>query len=272
MIFLKNIIAFILDSKNNKLLFFIGVIILILLLLQQCDANNKLKDKLEEEKKEVIRVRNNYNASKSKLEQYVSENGTLKGKIQGYTLQLNELETEYSTLFKKYKKEKNKTPKTIVETDFIIKEVINEVPIYISNNDSATLINISDTILYNKDNFFSYNGDFIIYNFSDTIDKVKGFLEFELGMDLTVFVTKDVKTDEIEINAQTNYPNVKFTNIVGAYMLTNDTKKNRIKNRKSFSLGINFGYATTYSFKYSEIIHGPSIGIGLNYQPKFLQF
>lgn len=272
MIFIIRILNFVTNPKNRNLLFIIGIVLLIIFTLRQCNKINNLKNEVEEQKKETIRVSNNYKASQAEIIQQYNEKNTLIAKTLGYSLKVSELEKEYSDLFTKYTKEKNKKPITIIETDYTIVFDTIETPIYIDYTDSTTKLTLTDSIYYGNNNFLSYNGNINLYSFNDSIKKAKGNLSFTMGMNLNLTISEDEETNMIYVTANTDYPNVKFTKITGASIISDNVCKPKIKDRKRFSFGINGGYGVMYVPRQNNFVNGFYIGAGLNIQPKFLQW
>ena len=90
-------------------------------------------------------------------------------------------------------------------------------------------------------------------------------------MNLNLGLFQDQETKKVMIKADSDYPGIKFTSIEGASILDNPENKKALRSlRKSFGLGVNIGYGV--SFNGNSIQPGPYIGLGLSYQPKFLQW
>lgn len=272
----KNIINYLFDSKNrNKLLFGLSII-LFLFLLHQCNSIRNLKDEVKAEQRENIRITNNFEASQDTIRQFKISDSTTRAEILGYQLTVDELKDNYSELLGKYEIERNKKPKTIIRTEYIIKEVIREVPVYVASNEDGTYsIIFSDSTKFNELNYRNLSGNIpFIIDTSDVKPKVipgNGNFDLELGMNLRLALFKDDITKKIMIKADTDYPGIKFTELEGADILYEDNSSTRDL-RKRFSIGLSTGFGAMYNTQSNNIGVGPYIGIGLNYQPKILQW
>ena len=114
----------------------------------------KLKEKYQTEQKEKERVQRNWDASKDTIRTYIDKNGRLVSEIQAYELNKLELKSGYDSIFKLYKYEKNKPPKTIVEYVTVIKEVIDSVVLNVNDGD----ITFVDSANFGDDNYRILSG------------------------------------------------------------------------------------------------------------------
>lgn len=274
------ILKFILNPKNTKLLVFSTIVILILLLLNQCNSTNKALSEVEYQKTEIKRVSNNYAASKDSIENFKIDNNTWGAKKLGYEITINELNGEYSSLLGDFDILRNGTPRTIVKTEYIIKEIIDSVLVYTAYDSSGSnIILLEDSVNYDKFNYRYLKGEIPYQLVFDPIDSVYklstnyGMFDIKLGMNLNIGLFKDEETKEISIIASTDYPNVFFTNINGANIINNPKNKDMLKQaRKPWGIGVNVGYGAIYNTKSSQVNLGPYFGVGISYSPKFLQW
>jgi len=277
--FLISIYNFIKDPKNTRLIIFIGFLVLALLLLRQCKQTVKAKEEIEKQKTELNRVKNNYEAANDSLKQYKIDATTTRAEIRGFELTIDELKTEYTDLLGKFNIEKNKPPRTIIDVQYVYVDRIVEVPIYISKIDSTGrgFLTFSDTVKYDKFNYryFSGNIPFRIDTLSKPVKFIPGngtFL-FTQGMNLKVGLFQDKKDKKIYIKADTDYPGITFTSLKGASILDDEESRKVAKQlRKQFSIGTSVGYGLMYNINNSNFVTGPYIGVGINYQPKWLQW
>lgn len=271
-----NIIKFITDPKNTRMLLFAGIVLFALLFLRQCNATQKAKAQALLEQQEKKRIQNNWEASLDTLKQFKVGDSTNRAQISGYELTLNELETKYSDLLADFEIEKNKPPKVLIKTEYIIKEVIKEVPVYVTvDSNGVKSFEFSDSLKHNENNWRSLSGKipFII----DTIGSEprvipqEGSFLVQFGMNLNLGLFQDTETRKVMIKADSDYPGIEFTSIEGASILDDPKNKKVLRSlRKSFGLGVNIGYGI--GFNGSNITSGPYIGLGVSYQPKFLQW
>ena len=282
MIILKNILQFITDPKNTRMLLLGIAVVFLFLFLQQCDKNKDLKNGIELEKQESKRVLNNYKAALDTIEQGKIDENTWRAEKTGYELTLKEVEKKFDNLLGDFVIEKNKPPKVLVKTEYLIKESINDVPILIKvdSNGNKSLI-FRDSVNHNASlvNYRILNGEIpykIIFDSLDSTYKaVPSFGKFELslGMNLNLGLFQDKKTKKISILVDTDYPGVIFTSIEGASIMDDPANKKILrKMRKNWGIGFNVGYGAIVDIDSGIIDFGPYVGIGISYTPKFLQW
>ena len=273
----KSIIGFLTNPKNTRMLLFAGIVLFALLFLRQCGKTSDAKADIEVAKQEILRVTNNLAASNDTLNQYILDIGTTRAEIKGYELTVEELESDYADLLVDFEIEKNKPPLTIIKTEYIIKEVIVEVPVYILPGDSLfdNYLAFADSASYDSIgvNYRILTGR-IPFNYSDsTIVPSLGNFTLELGMNLNLGLFKDKETKEITILADTDYPGVTFTQLQGANILSDPKNKKILRGlRKNWGLGINVGYGLNVNPNTGILNRGIYIGAGLSYSPKWLQW
>ena len=272
---LGNVLKFITDPKNTRMLLLALIVCLILLLFRQCGKTQDAKLEVQQTKEQVTRVKNNYEASKDSILTYKLDNETMRSEKQGYELSLEELKNEYKELLGKLELEKSKPPKVIIKTEYVIEEVITEVPVYVITDSTGNKIAFLDSISHNDNNYRILTGN-IPFKI-DTTEKDpmiipgKGKFSLEIGMGLNLALLKDKETKKINIIVDTDYPGVSFTKINGASILDNPKNKKTLRQlRKNWSLGFQVGYGI--NIKGTSINTSPYIGLGLNYSPKFLQW
>jgi len=272
---LGNILKFITDPKNTRMLLFALIVGLFLLLLRQCGKTKEAKQEIIKTQEQVLRVKNNYEASQDSIITYRLDNETMRTEKKGFELTIDELKNEYQDLLGKLKLEKSKPPKVVIKTEYLIKEVITEVPIYVTSDSSGSNITFLDSISHNENNYRVLSGNipFKIDTLNDStiIKPDKGTFMLDLGMSLDLALLKDKETKKINIIVDTDYPGVKFTKINGASILDNPANKKTLRQlRKNWSLGFQVGYGLNVNN--NGIFSSPYFGLGLNYSPKFLQW
>ena len=96
-------------------------------------------------------------------------------------------------------------------------------------------------------------------------------LSIEQRIDLVTGLYRDPKTNRLYVRASTSFPGITFNDIQALDMVDDPGTRKALKAaRKQFALVFNVGYGMVLSPNgYST---GPTIGVGLNYSPKFLQF
>lgn len=271
---------FIKDPKNTRMIIFGAFIILLLLFLRQCNATKKAKADAELQKQETQRIVNNYEAAMDTIRQSKFDKDTWRAEKSGYELTLDELKGKYADLLGDFEVEKNKPPKVVIKTVYVIKEVIREVPVYVEIDALGnTSLVFSDSARHNVNNYRYLSGKIPYKIVMDPVDStynvVPGFGTFDLtlGMNLNLGLFQDKKTRKISILADTDYPGVTFTNIEGASIMDDPKNKKILRSmRKTWGLGVNLGYGLLVNTGSGSISTGPYLGVGLSYNPKFLQW
>lgn len=254
--------------SNARFIGVITIIILILLLTRQC---NKVADL----KREYKRVENNNRAKSDSIRKYKIDKETTRHERLGLELKIGELNKEYSYLLGKFKTKDN--PKTVVITEYEIRDSIREVPVYVTVDTKGNkTLSFTDSLKINTDNYRYVSGTIpysIYYDSKDSTYKINPKrldMDLNIGMNLDIGVFKD-KDGVIKIKTDTDYPNVTFTALNGAYVLDSPENKKTLRAlRKTFGLGLSLGYGI--SLGKGGMQSGLYVGIGLNYTPKFLQF
>jgi len=273
--FIPKIIDWFANPKNRQLIG-IGIIVaLIIMLMVTCGRVSSLKGAVEAEKLETTRVNNNWIASMDSVKMTLDENGNLVGRISGYDLKIGELKDNYENLLGDYKVEKNKPPVVITNTITEVRDTTIYVDIAIIGD---SVIEVSDSAVYSPIDWRYLSGT-IPY----TIDTVLGKLDIrqsifslEQSIGLKTVLMRDKKTGKIEIEVSTAYPGITFPTIQGAIIQDDKENAKVLKQaRKEFSVGVNVGYGAMLNLMDINrvgIAHGPYVGFGFNYSPKWAQW
>lgn len=253
---IKNIFSFILDPKNTRMFLLAIVLILIGLLFKEC-KNSK------EAAQEIVRIKNNIEASNDVIKYHVNKEGQLVAEIQALTLTVDELRDSL-------KFEKNKPPVTIIEYRTKIVEKIVEVPVYITVVKDTTF----DAILHveSTDSWGNSSRQIKVdvpYSLkTDTVEFNNATINLTQDIWFNSSILVDKKTKKAYVNLTTDYPNATFNGVKGIVVDHNTPGFKELTNqyRKEFGIGIHAGYGLTSSG------FSPYIGLGLTYTPKFLQW
>jgi len=286
---ISSIWKFLINPKNTRMLLLASVVIFGLLFFRQCNTIQSLKDDVKTEQAETQRIKNNYDASQDSVKMYRTENGSMKGEISGYVLTVDELNGKYASLFSDYTKEKNKPPKVLIKYVVEIKEVIKEVPVYVTEDSLGNkLFYFNDSIDYKEGNkrWLSGKIPFKLNYYSlpdstlqksDSLDyygKVfpgLGSFTLQQNISLTTGLSIDKETKKPIIWVTTKYPGVTFPSITGAQIMDDPiSKKAARKFRKEFGIGFTVGYGLV--LQNNAYHNGVMIGVGVNYTPRWLQF
>lgn len=252
-------------SKNFKWIVLLIIVILLFFVIRGC---NKLKT----EKEENFRLQNNILAQNDTLKNY--KDGTYN------IADMRALQLKVSELSDSLKLEKNKTPITIVKyvlsnTDTIYAHTsVKHDTIWIYNtlniSDFGTIISSEKAEFGNSSRSISIETPYYV-NCNDGLLYANGESVILLNQDIWVenILYKD-KKGYTYMQLKTDYPGIMFNS--GTAILVSDSKTEKKKNKQfGLGIGIQAGYGTMYnnSFKLSPYI---GIGIGLQWNPRFLQF
>lgn len=266
--------------KNPRILILSAFIILFLLFLHQCNRAKYFKRQTEIEKREVQRISNNHEAAIDTIRQGKLDNDTWRAEKLGYELTLDELNNKYAELLGDFEVEKGRPPKVIIKTQYVINELITEVPILLEIDAFGnTSLIFNDSTRHNAGNYRYLSGKIPYKIVMSPIDSTYnvvpslGNFDLALGMNLNLGLFQDKKARKVSILADTDYPGVTFTNLEGASIMDNPANKKILRSmRKTWSLGLSVGYGAAVNIKSGSISTGPYVGFGINYSPKFLQW
>jgi|694.fasta_scaffold146451_4 hypothetical protein len=254
---------------------------------RSCNKEQALKDEIAKKEQDIKRIENNYLAEQDSVKIYKGKNGNLVASISGYEMTQKELEGKYAHLFGKYENEKNKPPKTIIETQIEWREKITDFSITNKQNGKTGKLEFSSDTTYSAGNSRKIQGSFpytinyfskrdssyLEFDSINTYAKIKeGLISMDnsISMSLITGLRKDKKTGQVEIWAETKYPGVTFSKLQGADIVSDEISRKAAKSfRKEFGIGFHFGYGANFS---NTLNYGFNVGVGLNYTPRWLQF
>lgn len=255
---LNNIISFL--TKNIKMTLVIIIVIVSLLFFRQCEKTKDYKD-------EVTRITNNQIAMADKIKNYKNKEGNNAAEKKALTLKIEELRDSI-------KYEKNKPPVTIIETEFVIKDSIIEVPVYAKDTITGNNDEFKSALTFSKRNEFNKswrNIDvFVPFNYNEgRIDYGNASINLEQKIWLNATLSRNPNTKEVYANVSTDYPNVTFNQANGIFIDPNNSENRKFLRsvRKTLGIGLHLGAGFN-----SEGFPTPVVSIGINYTPKFLQF
>lgn len=253
---LKNILSFLVNPKNSRLITMIGIAVLVILLLRQCEQTRKAEG-------EVIRIENNWKASQDTIRNYKDKNGNSVAEILALTLTLEEVKKELEF-------EKSKPPVTVIKYETKIVEKIVEVPVTVID---TTIGNFSSAAVISSEDSWGQSSrkvkTTVPYSFTDgTATFGNATIDLEQNIFLTASILRDKKTKEVFVNLSTDYPGTIFNSAQGIVIDPSSSgfRDLQYQSRKSVGLGLQLGLGFTGTGV------SPYVGIGLNYTPKFLQW
>jgi len=268
----------ILDPKNRNLIGAGIIVLLIILLMTTCGRVSALQGQVERERQETQRAINNWQASQDSVEMLTGENGELIGRIDGYVLTIDELNSQYDQLKQKYQIEKSKPPVVITNTVTEIKETTIYVNTTIKGDST---IAVGDSVQYSPTNFRYLTGE-IPYTIDTALNRLetgKGIFQLEQSIALQTVLTREKKTGKIEIQVSTDYPGVTFSQIQGA-VITDDRENRKVlkQARKEWGASVQVGFGAMLDVSQVNrngvvrLGYGPYVGFGIHYSPKWAQW
>jgi hypothetical protein len=109
------------------------------------------------------------------------------------------------------------------------------------------------------------------FKFVSTVIPGTAKLSMEQKIDLVTGLYTDPKTGRLFVRASTSFPGITFSEMQALDMVDDPATKKALKQaRKPFGIGFSIGYGLTVGK--DGYIAGPSVGLGLTYSPKWLQF
>jgi hypothetical protein len=188
----------------------------------------------------------------------------------------SDLDAKYTNLIKDYNKKIQK--QTYLETQIKVKDSIIQsvrpgqptdgIGSYVANDST---LHISDFKKYDARNYSSITGDIKLKLDSNKIKSANIGLErtFGIGIDLATY--RDANGVP-RVTVGTKYPGVDIS-VSGIQNVEDELQaaKNKTKIKSSFGLGIMAGYGYIIGNN-TTLQKGVFIGIGIGWQPRFLQF
>jgi hypothetical protein len=235
----------------------IGLVLLVLSLFTISIVQHY---KIVDLKHTVEVVENNSSALADSLTYYQDSNGNLNAEKQALILTVKDVRDSLEL-------EKNKEPITVVKYNTIIKEVVVSEPIFVQD----TLTHQSQIVWseykdYGKSSFaFDLSIPCTVQD--STILLGNSSLSFEQNIWCVSTLEYDKKTNRLYVHIITDYPNTKFNGAQGILVEDSEPfRKLQYNARKNWGIGFQVGYGLTGN-SFSTYI-----GIGLSYQPRWLQF
>jgi hypothetical protein len=259
----------IINSKAGPVIL---IVVLSFLLFRQCNI-------AREAEKEAQRNMNNLLAEQDSVRIISSKLGNVLVEKSAFQLKYNELSEEQENLIKQLELSKNKKPGVIIETQVVYRDTSIRVPVETEIGDSTCYLKFSykPTLPGNNRLMISgrlpYTTKDTTWNGSERILINPGLvnLSIEQKIDLVTGLYRDPKTDRLFVRASTTFPGISFNDINALDMIDDPGTRKALRGaRKPFGIGINVGYGMVFTSNGYQA--GPTIGVGLQYSPKLLQF
>lgn len=252
-------------GRNLKWVLAVAVLVLVMCLVRSCNLNDWYK-------KENQRLENNALAYGDTLKNYKDRDGKNAATMRALQLRADELADSLRL-------EKGKTPVTIInyvtsidDTVYLVSDVIHDTA-YINGLLVDRGVVVSDrTDWFGKSRrHVNVRTPYRVVEGSllTVTDSTVVLLEQDIWLESALYKDKKGYT---YIQLKTDYPSVLFNN--GTGILVDNGKKYEYSARKSFGLGIGFQVGYGMCFPDGRVRMSPyvGIGVGLQWNPKFLQF
>jgi hypothetical protein len=268
-----------LSVVNSRAIYLIGIAVLVMLLLKQCNAT-------ADAKKEAERNFNNLLAERDSVRVLESKNGNMLVERAAFQLKYNELTEEQEELIDRLELSGKRKPSVVIQTEVVYKDTSIMVPVAATQEGDNTYLKFTHNPTLPGTNKLLIAGQLPYTVDTDTIwdpsDKSKfklvstvipgtAKLSMEQKIDLVTGLYTDPKTGRLFVRASTSFPGITFSEMQALDMVDDPATKKALKQaRKPFGIGFSIGYGLTVGK--DGYIAGPSVGLGLTYSPKWLQF
>jgi hypothetical protein len=268
-----------LSVVNSRAIYLIGIAVLVMLLLKQCNAT-------ADAKKEAERNFNNLLAERDSVRVLESKNGNMLVERAAFQLKYNELTEEQEELIDRLELSGKRKPSVVIQTEVVYKDTSIMVPVaatqegdntYLKFTHNPTLpgtnkLLIAGQLPYTVDTDTIWDpSDKSKFKFVSTVIPGTAKLSMEQKIDLVTGLYTDPKTGRLFVRASTSFPGITFSEMQALDMVDDPATKKALKQaRKPFGIGFSIGYGLTVGK--DGYIAGPSVGLGLTYSPKWLQF
>jgi hypothetical protein len=268
-----------LSVVNSRAIYLIGIAVLVMLLLKQCNAT-------ADAKKEAERNFNNLLSERDSVRVLASKNGNMLVERAAFQLKYNELTEEQEELIDRLELSGKRKPSVVIQTEVVYKDTSIMVPVaatqegdntYLKFTHNPTLpgtnkLLIAGQLPYTVDTDTIWDpSDKSKFKFVSTVIPGTAKLSMEQKIDLVTGLYTDPKTGRLFVRASTSFPGITFSEMQALDMVDDPATKKALKQaRKPFGIGFSIGYGLTVGK--DGYIAGPSVGLGLTYSPKWLQF
>jgi hypothetical protein len=265
---IKNILS------NKTLVTFIAGALFVMLFLRQCSQISNLKQDVKFAQEDADRNLNNFKAAQDSVTVLRNDNGDQLAQIRSYEFDLSNLQESQKDLTNKYKKvlalnKDLKEVNSLISANLEIKDSLNVTTTTETIDTTTTKVNFSSSQDFGNGNSRSLSG-FSTFKYDlgkfEVVDT-----KFELTQTLSLMAAIEAGEDGADrLKLSTSYPGLEIKDIENINLV--NTRLNRQAEKKSrWMVGFGVGYGINLNND-QVISTGPSIGLGLYWSPKFLQF
>jgi len=265
---IKNILS------NKTLVTFIAGALFVMLFLRQCNQISNLKQDVKFAQDDAGRSLNNFKAAQDSVTILRNNNGDQLAEIRSYEFDLSKLQESQKDLTKRYQKalslnkDLNRV-NSLISAELEIKDSLDVT------TTTETIDTTTTKITFNSSEDFGNGNSRLLSGFSTIRYEFEKFkvldTKFELTQTLSLMAAIEQGEDGADrLKLSTQYPGLVIKDIENINLV--NTRLNRQVEKKSRWL-IEFGVGYGINLNNDQVIStGPSIGVGLYFSPKFLQF
>ena len=245
-----------------------------MLFLKQCNSIENLKQDVKLAQQDADRNLNNFKAAQDSVTVLRNDNGDQLAQIRSFEFDLSNLQNSQANLTKKYQKalalnKDLKKVNSLISAELEIKDSLD-----VTTN-TEQLDTTTTKITFNSEKDFGNGNSRILNGFSTVKYEFEKFnvleTKFELTQTLSLMAAIEQGEDGADrLKLSTSYPGLVIKDIENINLV--NTRLNRRAEKKSRWL-VGFGVGYGINLNNNQVIStGPSIGVGLYWSPKFLQF
>ena len=261
--------------SNKTLVMFIAGALFVMLFLRQCNSIENLKQDVKLAQEDAGRQLNNFKASQDSIVLLINENGDQLATIRSYEFDLSDMADSQSKLTDKYKKALNlnkdlKEVNSLISANLEIKDSLN-----VTTTTEVIGLDTTKITFESSDDFGNGNSrlltGFTDVKFDTSINQFSVLMtRFELTQTLSLMAAIENVDGADRLKLSTSYPGLVIKDIENINLV--NTRLNR-KDQKKSRWMVGFGVGYGINLNNNQVIStGPSIGVGLYFSPKFLQF
>ncbi len=258
---LKKVIDFIVKYKT---LFLIGIILCMsVIVVNQCSSNKNLKN-------EIKKQHNNELALQDSITQYTDELGRVNAEKHAYQLSQKELSDSIGKINKKHFEYVS-----YLNTQLGIKDTV-ELFFYIDRPYRDTSKFDNGVIKIDTTNTFGKSSRKLLVSIPYDIDTMLNLQKSTISLEQNIFLEgwleRNNKTNETFVHLRSDYPGITFNG--GNGFVAEPSAKYDRSMRKNMGIGLFVGPSVGFGYtpeKWQPYV-GLSVGVGLTFTPRFLQW
>jgi hypothetical protein len=258
-------------TKNA--IIFIAVAVFILLFLRECNSNSNLKQQLVNEKAVATMNYNNLLASQDTIKEYKTKDGITVSEKKSYVYDIQDFKSNQKSTAAEYKKALNLND-SLNKVNSLLKSEIETNQKIIANatvskiNDTTDVFTFKDSKDFGNGNTRKFDGT-VKFSFNNNKFNIQNS-EFNIDQTIKLYADIEDKNGYKSVRMSSSYPGIKFDSIENINLINNKlNEKSQKKARWSIGFGVGYGASLING---QVIQFAPTVGVGLYWSPRFLQF